>query len=159
MRAIAKFVLVLAVFTVCAYAGPLSFTFTSSLLNVPIGQTVTFAATLTNTGTATLFLNADSIDIAPPLLLDDTKFFLNTPASLAAGQSITAAILDVGAPIGSTFGLHTGSMSILGGSTPNELTTQATQTFAVNVVPEPASAALLIVGLAGFRWIKRRSAA
>jgi hypothetical protein len=156
MRTIAKFVLALSALAACGYAGPLSFTFTSSLLNAAIGQTVTFSATLTNTGTDTLFLNGDSVNIAAPLLADDTKFLLNTPPSLSAGQSITAPILDVRAPIGAAFGLYTGSMSILGGSTPSEFTTQATQTFAVNVVPEPATAALLIAGLAGFTWMKRR---
>ena len=158
MRAIAKGILVLAVFGgACVYAGPLSFNFTSSLLNVPIGGTVTFSATLTNTGATNLFLNGDSLSIAPPLLLNDAKFFLNTPQFLTAGQSVTAPILDVTAASGSTFGLHVGSMSILGGANASELTTQATQTFAVNVVPEPGGLTLLLVGLSALGWVRRRA--
>ena len=152
-----KVVLVWAIFAVPAYAGPLSFSFTSSLLNVPLGGTVTFSATLTNTGTTNLFLNSDSFNIAPPLVLNDAKFFLNTPLFLTAGQSVTAPILDVTAPSGSAFGLHVGSMSVLGGATANELTTQASQTFAVNVVPEPGGLTLLLVGLSAFGWVRRRS--
>jgi hypothetical protein len=157
MRATAKLILVLAVFCACTYAGPLTFTFTSSLLNVQIGQTVTFSATLTNTGATPLFLNGDSVSIAPPLALNDTKFFLNFPVSLSSGQSVTAPILDATAPSGSTFGLHVGSMSILGGATASELTSQASQTFAVNVVPEPGGLTLLLAGLSALVWMRRRS--
>jgi hypothetical protein len=159
MRATAKLLLLLAVLSACVYAGPLTFTFTSSLLNMQIGQTVTFSATLTNTGATPLFLNGDSISIAPPLQLNDTKFFLNFPVSLSAGQTFTAPILDVTALSGSALGLHVGSMSILGGATPSELTSQASQTFAVNVVPEPGSAALLVVGMMVLGWVRRRNSA
>jgi len=128
-----------------------------SLLNVPLGGTVTFSATLTNTGTTPLFLNGDSVTVAPPVLPNDLKFFLNFPLFLSAGQSVTAPILDVTAPtVPATFGLRTGSMSILGGANANELTTQASQTFAVNVVPEPGGFTLLLVGLSAFGWARRR---
>src|SRR6267154_1685711 len=130
MRNAARLFVAWAVFAACAYAGPLSFSFTSSLLNVPLGGTVTFSATLTNTGTTPLFLNGDSVTVAPPVLPNDLKFFLNFPLFLSAGQSVTAPILDVTAPtVPATFGLRTGSMSILGGARANELTTQASQTF------------------------------
>jgi hypothetical protein len=79
--------------------------------------------------------------------LNDTKFFLNFPISLAAGQSVTAQILDVTVGTGAAFGLHVGSMSILGGATSNDQTTQATQTFAVNVVPEPGTFVLIITAI------------
>jgi hypothetical protein len=158
MRATAKLVVGLTLLAASAYAGPLTFTFTSSLFNVPIGQTVTFSATLTNTGTTPLFLNGDSVSIAPPLQINDTKFFLNFPISLSAGQIFTAPILDVTAQSGAALGLHVGSMSILGGATPNELTSQASQTFAVNVVPEPGSVALLAAGMMVLGWVRRRYA-
>jgi hypothetical protein len=84
--------------SVCAVAGPLTLTFTSPILTALPGQTVTFSATLKNTFDTTLFLNADVANIAAPLTVDDTMFFLNTPPALAAGQSVTAPILTIHIP-------------------------------------------------------------
>ena len=143
--------------TTSAVAGPLTFNFTSSLLTAARGQTVTFSATLLNTGATNLFLNSDSVNITAPLIADDTKFFLNTPVSLTANQSVTVPILDVTVPSGGAFGLYPGIFTVLGGSTPNDFTNIGSANFAVTVVPEPETAGLIVSGallLLGLRRIQ-----
>src|SRR5262249_43201013 len=126
--------------SVCAFAGPITINFTSSLLNGVRGQTLTFSASLTNTGATTIFLNGDSVNIAAPLIVDDTKFFLNAPLSMAGGATTAAfPIFDVSIPSNAPFGLYPGTFSTLGGSTPSAFDVVGTVPFAVNVVPEPAS--------------------
>jgi len=143
-------------FASSAAAGPLTFTFASSLLTAGRGQTVTFSATLMNTGSTALFLNSDAVNIAAPLIADDTKFFLNVPLSLASSQSVTAPILDVTVPLGSPFGLYPGNFVVLGGATPGELINVGSATFAVNVVPEPGPIASLIGGAIVLWTVHRR---
>jgi hypothetical protein len=138
-------VLVLS-FSTSALGGPLTLTFTSSLLNASRGQTVTFSATLMNTGATALFLNEDSANITAPLTLDDTKFFLNTPLFLTANQSVTAPILDVTVPLSAPFGTYPGSFTVLGGSTANDIMNIGSANFAVNVVPEPGTIGLFLGG-------------
>jgi hypothetical protein len=142
-------------FASSAAAGPLTFTFASSLLTAGRGQTVTFSATLMNAGSTALFLNSDAVNIAAPLIADDTKFFLNFPLSLAPSQSVTAPILDVTVPLSSPFGLYPGNFVVLGGATPSEVTNIGSATFAVNVVPEPATIGSLVGG-GLFLWRLRR---
>jgi hypothetical protein len=133
-----------ALFSASALGGPLTINFTSSLLNAGRGQTITFSGSLANTGGTTVFLNADSLNIGAPLTADDIKFFLNSPLSIAAGATTpTFQIFDVTVPVGAPFGLYPGSFDILGGSTPSDFQTVGTATFAVNVVPEPATFCLL----------------
>ena len=139
------FVLVLSL-GASALGGPLTFTFTSSLLTASRGQTVTFSATLMNTGTTALFLNGDDVNIAAPLIADDTKFFLNTPVALAGNQSVTVPILDVTVPSSAPFGLYPGSFTVLGGSNPSDFTNIGSANLAVNVVPEPGTIGLLVGG-------------
>jgi hypothetical protein len=127
-------------------AGPLTFSFTSSLLQANRGQTVTYSATLTNTTGAPLFLNSDTVNLASPPIPDDTKFFLNFPLFLTAGQSVTAPILDVMVPLSTPVGIYPGTFTVLGGSPTDFTTNIGSATFAVQVVPEPASVGLLISG-------------
>ncbi len=141
---------------ISSYAGPLSFSFTSSLLAAGRGQTVTFGATLTNSGATPLFLNSDNVNIAAPLIADDTKFFLNTPPFLAPLQTVTAPILDVTVPLAAPFGLYAGTFDVLGGATPSDLATLASQPFAVSVVPEPGTLGLVAGAL--LLWSKFRPA-
>src|SRR5437773_9745264 len=115
-------VLPILLFAASAPAGPLTLTFTSSLLTAGRGQTVTFSATLLNTGATALFLNSDTVNLVSPLIADDTKFFLNFPVSLGPSQSVTAPILDVTVPLAASFGLYPGNFAVLGGSTPSSLT-------------------------------------
>ncbi len=146
----------LALFSTCGFGGPLSISLNSSLLAAARGQTVTFSATVLNTSASTLFLNSDSLNITAPLTGDDTKFFLNFPLSLAAGQSAIAPIFDITVPIAAPLGLYPGEFDILGGSTPNSLDTLATATFAVNVVPEPATISTLLVGALALGVLRAR---
>lgn len=145
-----------ALFGASAFGGPLTINFTSSLLNAGRGQTITFSASITNSSGATVFLNSDSLNIAAPLTADDTKFFLNTPPAMASGQTVTAPIFDVTVPLGAPFGLYPGSFDILGGSTPNDFAAVGTATFAVNVVPEPATVCMLLAGAIYLGLIRHR---
>src|SRR5215467_15288873 len=111
----------LVLFSTCALADPITFTLSSSLLNANPGQTVTFSATISNPGATNVFLNADNANVAGPLTVDDTKFFLNTPAFLAPGQSVTAQIFDVKVPSNTALGLYSGRFTILGGSSASDL--------------------------------------
>jgi len=142
-RTILRLLPLFALFSISAFAGPIAINFTSSLLNGLRGQMLTFSASLTNTGATTVFLNGDSVNIAAPLTVDDTKFFLNAPLSMAGGGTTAPfQIFDVGIPSNAPFGLDPGTFTILGGSTPGDFGVVGTATLAVNVVPEPASIAL-----------------
>lgn len=134
-------------FTGCAFSAPLTITFASSLLTAARGQTVTFSATVTNTTGAPLFLNSDALNIAAPLTGNDTKFFLNFPLSLTAGQILTAQAFDISVPANAPFGLSSGQFDILGGSNANAFSTIGTATFAVNTVPEPGTFGLAFAAL------------
>jgi hypothetical protein len=150
MQPLLAFLFGIALLVSEAGAATISFSFTSSLLTGRPGQTLTFSATLGNPGATNVFLNGDAVNIQAPLIVDDTKFFLNTPVFLAPGQSVTAPIVDVTVPGTASFKLYTGTFAVLGGSSPSELSTLASQPFAVNVVPEPSTGmmmtALLVLG-------------
>ena len=111
--------------------------FLSSLLPAVPGQTVTFSATLMNAGATEAFLNGDSFTF--PLPVDDTPFFLNTPPSLAPGQSFTGPVLNVNVPSGTPLGLYVGVFNVLGGDTAQQFTVLASRDFGVQVVPEPSA--------------------
>jgi len=136
-----------ALFSASALGGPLTINFTSSLLNAGRGQTIAFSGSVANSSATAVFLNGDSLNINAPLTADDTKFFLNSPLSVAPGATTpTFQIFDVTVPLGAAFGLYPGVFDILGGSTPNDFGTVGTATFAVNVVPEPATFWTLLAG-------------
>lgn len=131
-----------------ALAAPITITFTSSLINGQRGQTVAFSANLTNTTGATMFLNGDSLNIAAPLIGDDTKFFLNSPLTLGPGVSSGSfQIFDIFIPLATPFGLYSGSLDLLGGASAANFDPLGSAAFAVNVVPEPATGALLLIAL------------
>lgn len=138
-----------------SWAAPLTFSFTSSLLPAIPGMTVTFSATLTNTEGTTLFLNGDNFNLAPPLILNDLKFFLNVPASLGPGQTIMAQIFDVVVPVTAPLGLYVGNFDILGGNDASAQGLLTTQNFGVNAVPEPATAGLLLGSLGAILLLRK----
>jgi hypothetical protein len=147
LRSLLRGPLALLMVTGCALSAPLTITFGSSLLPATRGQTVTFSATVANTTSASLLLNADSLNIAAPLTANDTKFLLNFPLSLATGQVFTAPAFDVSVPSTTPYGLYAGVFDILGGGSVNAQTTIGTATFAVSVVPEPGTFGSGLAGL------------
>ena len=140
----------------CALADLLTITFSSSLLTANRGQTVTFAATIANPTAAPVFLNGDDLNVAAPLTIDDTKFFLNTPLFLSAGQSVTVPVFDITAPLSTPPGLYPGIFTILGGLSANDLLNVGSAPFAVVVTPEPQSLLLLITGTIAALLRRRR---
>ena len=146
-----------ALFSASAFGGPLTINFTSSLLNAGRGQTITFSGSIANSSGAAVFLNGDALNITAPLTADDTKFFLNSPLSIGPGATTPIfQIFDVTVPSGAPFGLYPGRFDILGGSTPNVLGNVGTATFAVNVVPEPATVYMLLAAAIFLGLMRRR---
>jgi len=147
-----------------AVATPITLVLDSSLLSGLPGTTVTFIGTVTDVGNSPTFLNGDSVNVAPPLLPDDTPFFVNFPFTLNPLQAVKAPILSVGIPLGTTAGLYVGTLELLGGVSPVSDDILATVPFAVQVqaaaqpVPEPLTAVLLLCGgtVAALRHLRRR---
>src|SRR5215813_7130347 len=135
-----------------ASATPITLTLNSSLLFGLPGTTVTFVGTVSDVGNSPTFLNSDVVSLSPPLLPDDTPFFTNFPAILGPLQQVKAPILSVGIPVAATAGLYSGTLQLLGGTSPDSDDVLATVPFAVQVqaatqpVPEPATAMLLLLG-------------
>src|SRR5437660_5378240 len=97
-QSVLRGITLLALFSGYGFAAPLAITFASSLLPTNQGQTLTFTATVANTSGSTAFLNGDALNIGAPLTVNDTRFFINFPLSLGAGQMFTAPIFDVLVP-------------------------------------------------------------
>jgi hypothetical protein len=124
------------------------------------GTALTFNATLTNSGAATVWLNGDNSSISSLLLtLDDTPFYTNAPLYLASGDSWTGDIFSVGIDPSTPPGAYFGTFSIVGGADSSAQDILATQNFEVDVVPEPAFyqlGALLVFGGLGALRLRRR---
>lgn len=122
------------------------------------GSTLTFSATVTNTGGSTEYLNADSFTVDSPLFVDDTDFYTNFPLSLGAGESFTGQLFTVFLPSTTMSGLYAGSFQIIGGTDPADFTdVLASANFDVSATPEPSSLLLLSTGvLGGAVFLNRR---
>lgn len=144
--------LALALLPVCATAGPISINFVNSLVNAAPATTATFRASLLNTTSSPVNLDIDALNVQAPLTGNDTKFFLNFPASLAGfATTATAPIFDITVPGGTAYGLYTGHFEIR-----NTAGVAGAADFAVNVVPEPGTLACVVLGcLALVRRVRR----
>lgn len=115
------------------------------------GGTLTFNGTLTNTGPSDLFLNGIQANLfAPDMIVDVSAFFINTPASLSSGESVTADLFQVLMGVNVPNGKYVGSIDIIGGTDGSSADTIASQGFQVSVgssAPEPSAGVLLSLAL------------
>ena len=153
-----------------AHAQAFTVTFAPATKTVLPGFSTTFSGTITNTTSAALYINGDSVDpLASGLSTDDTPFyntFGGNPILLGAGQTYTLTdlftVTDTTAPIGS----YKGQYTIFGGADPIAENQSGFQTFQVNVplapVPEASTSlsfAVLLAGGAALWASKRRKSA
>jgi len=112
------------------------------------GPLYTFDATVTNTGSSTVYLNGDLVSgDFPPLTYDDSPFN-SFPLLLNPGDSYTGELFTVTAPpYGPGSNFYSGSFEILGGSDDSAQDTVATANFNIQVTPEPSSFFLFGTGL------------
>jgi hypothetical protein len=139
----------------------------SDVTVAPTATEADFYATIYNPSSATIFLNGDSAQTSSALLsVDDSPFNLNAPLSLGAGQRtgpfelFAVDLLSPSIPAG-TYGGNV--FSILGGSDGGAINDLADAQFSVTItaspVPLPATAWLLLSGLAAIGALTRKSRA
>jgi hypothetical protein len=116
-----------------------------SSLQYTTGANIVFSGTLTNTGSGDLYLNGASTTFVLPV--DDSPFFSTAPLVLLPGAMVSGPLFIVMVPGGTPLGLHTGTFNILGGAAATDSSVLATQTFAVQAVPEPATWTVVALAL------------
>ncbi len=134
----------------------LSLNLIPSIQNGNAGDLLAFSGTLQNLTDAELFLNGDSLSLnGTGLTPDDSPFFFNAPLSLmpqgTAGDSFTGVLFDVSVGPLVQNGSHSGSFTVLGGTTDQDSIELATQPFTIRVgpavTPEGSSMLLMSAGL------------
>ena len=101
--AVITLLLTIGLSSAAAYADTITLTLNNpTQMTAPIGATLLFNATISapSTNKANVFLNGDDFTVSSPLTLDDTDFFLNFPALLNPGQSVTDVSQNVMANLG-----------------------------------------------------------
>ena len=138
---------------------------TVSNITATPGQDVTVFGTITNTGTALVYLNGEGFSLGSSSFLngDVTNFFANAPASLAGGtNSGLIALFSFDIAPGTVPGVYDENfLQLLGGAGQFDQNDIADAEFSVTVkssrVPEPETTALLVLGLAGLILLRRRA--
>ena len=148
-----------------ASADTITLSLASPVQSGAAGSTVSFIATI-NAVTdklGTVYLNGDSANIsgASSLVVDDTGFWTNFPASMNGGDSVTDVLFTVDLPSDVIGGTYTGYFSILGGLDASTLSVLDTAQFTINAtganpIPEPATWSLLATGIGVLGMSRRR---
>jgi predicted secreted protein len=128
------------------------------------GQDVTVFGTISNTGTALVFLNGEGFSLGSASLLngDVTNFFANAPASLAGGtNSGLIALFSFDIAPGTAPGVYDENfLQLLGGAGKFDQNDIADAEFSVtvksNMVPEPGTIGMIALGLVGLLLLRRR---
>ena len=129
------------------------------------GQDVTVFGTITNAGTALVFLNGEGFSLGSSSFLngDVTNFFANAPASLAGGtNSGLIALFSFDIAPGTAPGVYDENfLQLLGGAGQFDQNDIADAEFSVTVksaiVPEPETVGLLALGLASLVLLRRKT--
>jgi hypothetical protein len=123
------------------------------------GSNLQFFGTITNTGTDTVYLNADGINFTGGPAFSITDQFLNTPPQLVGGETwVDIELFDVALadPFTDPPGLNGGSYILIGGTDVGLQDIFGVASFSVTVAtPEPEYCGILmlaIVGLLCARW-------
>ncbi len=126
------------------------------------GERVTFSGSLTNTSGSELFINGYNLILTGEgtyLTFDDTKFDLTVPPSLqAVGASAgrSGELFDIRISSQTPLDTYLGSFAFLGGEDPADLRPLGSQSFQVAVVPEPRTAALVVLGLGSYFFLRHK---
>ena len=143
-----------------ARANALNLTLTQAFQYANPGDPVSFDATVSapETNDSAIYLNGDNTYVDLPLSLADDPFLSSFPLSLSPGDSYEGTLFTVTVPSGTPDGIYTGYFKLLGGADGNASDALAYAAFNVDVstVPEPGSAALFGMGLAGLLVVARR---
>jgi hypothetical protein len=130
------------------------------------GETFKVFGTIVNSdadsGDAATYLNSDNLNFSLSDAMVNDNFFAVVPGSLGPGASsgdIDLFDVTLANPETDAYGLYEGIYGLIGGMDGGAQTASdnlAQVNFTVNVVPEPATAALLATGLAAIGWVRRR---
>jgi hypothetical protein len=134
-----------------AQANIITLTFDQAFMQGAPGDVLTFTATIANSGNQQIWLNGDSISLAPGFDVND--MFDNAPLWLDAGESAQHLALfqiTLHDPFDGDFGLNLGSYALLGGIDGIDQEALTSVPFgATAVAPEPSSGSMAVLGLVG----------
>jgi len=165
MRIISTLTLLVALAASAQAANVLTMNFTSPLEAGLPGAVLNFTATITNNDLVhDEYINSDSFTLSSGPVLNDSPFLANAPIFVARGATSSPAFLafTVTIPLGQPSGDYAGVFTIVGG--PDGGAGTATDNldeapFTVQVVPEPATALVFGVALAGLGLFGRKQRA
>jgi len=160
-----KATLILFLFTMMPFGARADSTeLTLSPVTGTAGEDVTVFGTITNTGTALVYLNGETFSLGSSSLLngDVTDFFDNAPLSLAGdSNSGLIALFSFDIAPDTAPGVYSENfLQILGGPGMFDQNDIADAEYSVHVegtsVPEPETIGLIALGLAGVMLLRRR---